>query len=134
MVGDQIATIEGPVKNRILPAQGASPVFESSFEGAGHIVDVGVQGLATYTSVMNIDGTLYGECPNQGLLMAADGVATFRATGVGKFTDTGGSSFRGAVYFQTSAASLSDLNGKCFVYHWEVDAEGAAKWDIWHWE
>ena len=76
MVGDQIATIEGPVKNRILPAQGASPVFESSFEGAGHIVDVGVQGLATYTSVMNIDGTLYGECPNQGLLMAPDGVAT----------------------------------------------------------
>jgi hypothetical protein len=126
MVDDKVATIQGPVKNRVLPAQGASPVFESSFEDAGEIFGVGVQSLATYTSVMNTDGTLYGECPNRGLLMAQDGVATFRATGVGKFTDTGGSSFRGAVYFQASAASLSDLNGKCFVYHWEVDTEGTA--------
>ena len=134
MLGDKVGTIQGAVKNSVLPAQGASPVFETSFEGAGSTVGTEVQSLATYSSVMNIDGSLYGECPNQGLLMAQDGVATFRATGVGKFTDSGGASFRGVVYFQASAPSLSGLNGKAFVYHWEVDAEGAATWDIWHWE
>ena len=53
-------------------------------------------------------------------------MATFRASGVGKFTDSGAASFGDVVYFQVSASSLSDLNGKTFVYHWEVDTEGAA--------
>jgi hypothetical protein len=35
--------------------------------------------------------------------MAADGVATFRATGAGSFTADGGTSFRGVAYFQSQA-------------------------------
>jgi hypothetical protein len=93
-----------------------------------------VQNMVKFTAEMNIDGSLYGECPNSGLLMASDGVATFRASGVGHFTETGGASFRGAVYFQASAPSLSDLNGKAFVFHWEVDAAGGTVWDVWEWE
>ena len=134
MLGEKIGSLKATCTNKPLPAEGSLPSFETTAEGDGTLAGVEVQTMATYWAKMRTDGSLIGECPNQGLLMAADGVATFRATGVGKFTDTGGSSFRGAVYFQTSASSLSDLNGKCFVYHWEVDAEGAARWDIWHWE
>ena len=82
---------------------------------------------------MRADGTLYGECPNQGVIMTQDGVATFRATGMGTFTADGGSIFRGACYFQASAPSLSSLNGVCCVYHFDVDAEGNSTWDIWEW-
>jgi hypothetical protein len=90
--------------------------------------------MATYTADMRPDGTLYGECPNQGVVIAEDGVATFTATGIGTFTEDGGSSFKGMVYFQTSAPSLSSLNGVAVVYDWEVDAEGNASWDMWEWK
>ncbi len=83
---------------------------------------------------MRADGTLYGECPNQGVVMAADGIATFRATGIGTFTEDGGSSFKGMAYFQTSAPSLSSLNGTAVVYDWVVDPEGNASWDLWEWK
>ena len=66
--------------------------------------------------------------------MTGDGVATFRATGTGSFTADGGAIFRGAVYFQAAAPSLSSLNGACGMYEWDVDAEGNATWNIWEWK
>ena len=90
--------------------------------------------MAAYASQMRADGTLYGECPNQGVIMTQDGVATFRASGIGTFTADGGAIFRGAVYFESSAPSLASLNGIACVYHWDVDAEGTATWDIWEWK
>ena len=71
-----------------------------------------------------------GECPNAGVVMAADGVATFRATGAGSFTADGRTSFRGVTYFQSKAPLLSALNGKAVVYSWEVDAAGVAAWEL----
>ncbi|MFL2748906.1 MAG: hypothetical protein ACJ0DI_05370 [bacterium] len=82
---------------------------------------------------MQPDGSLYGECPNSGVVMTSDGVATFRATGRGQMTSDGGAKFRGAVYFQTSAPSLMSFNGKCMVYEWDVDGQGNATWNIWEW-
>jgi hypothetical protein len=79
---------------------------------------------------MQADGSFYGEC-HAGVIMAADGVANFRATGIGKPTADGGFSFRGMVYFQTSAPSLDSLNGIAGAYTWEVDPAGAATWEIW---
>ena len=87
--------------------------------------------MASYVAKMQADGSLYGECPNAGVVMAADGVATFRATGAGSFTADGGTSFRGVAYFQSQAPSLSALNGKAVVYNWEVDAAGVAVWELW---
>ena len=95
----------------------------------------GVQAQLASTSDGGVyDGTFYGECPNQGVIMAQDGVATFRATGMGTFTADGGSKFRGACYFQSSAPSLSSLNGICCVYHFDADAKGNTTWDIWDWK
>ena len=51
--------------------------------------------MATYSAEMREDGTLYGECPNAGLVIAADGVATFTTTGIGAFTEDGGATFKG---------------------------------------
>ena len=49
--------------------------------------------MASYVAKMQADGNLYGECPNAGVVMAADGVGPFRATGAGSFTADDGTSF-----------------------------------------
>ena len=134
MLADKIGSLTASTANKPLPVDGALPKFETSVEGHGTLAGTEVKYLATYWSEMRADGTLYGECPNQGVIMAQDGTATFRATGIGGFTAEGGATFRGVVYFQTSAPSLSSLNGTCGVYHWDVDAEGTATWEIWKWE
>ena len=133
MLGDKVGSIHAATTQVVLPADGALPRFQTNAEGGGSLVGVEVKSLASYAGEMRADGSVYGECPNQGVLMASDGVATFRATGIGRFTEDGGVTFRGAVYFQTVAPSLSSLNGKAYVYHWDVDPEGAATWDIWEW-
>ena len=134
MLGEKLGSMQLTTSNKVLPSIDGLPSFETTTMGAGTLVGAEVQGMATYTSDMRSDGTLYGECPNSGVVMAQDGVATFTATGIGRFTDDGGSSFKGMVYFQTSAPSLSSLNGMAVVYDWLVDAEGNASWDMWEWK
>ena len=68
--------------------------------------------MASYVAKMQADGRLYGECPNAVVVMAVDGVGTFRATGAGSFTADGGTSFRGVAHIRSQAPSLSALNGK----------------------
>ena len=133
MLGEQVGSLTASTINKPLSADGALPKFEVTATGGGTLAGAEVQTLATYSAEMRADGTLYGECP-AGAIMTGDGVATFRATGTGSFTADGGAIFRGAVYFQASAPSLSSLNGVCGVYHWDVDAEGHATWEIWEWK
>ena len=133
MLGEKLGSMQLTTSNKVLPSNGSLPRFETTTIGSGTLAGTEVNGMATYTADMRPDGTLYGECPNQGVVIAEDGVATFTATGIGTFTEDGGSSFKGMVYFQTSAPSLSSLNGVAVVYDWEVDAEGNASWDMWEW-
>lgn len=87
MLGEKIGTISGPTTLKALPATNGNPTFETTAVGmTGTLAGAEVKGFATYAVEMRPNGTLYGECPNAGVIMAADGVATFRATGVGKFT------------------------------------------------
>ena len=90
--------------------------------------------MATYNAEMGSTGILLGECPNAGVVIAADGVATFRATGIGTFTEDGGATFKGVCYFQTSAPSLTKLNGAAIIFNWDVDAEGNAACELWQWK
>ena len=134
MLGEKLGSMQLTTRNKVLPGNGSLPSFETTTIGSGTLAGTEVNGMATYTANMRPDGTLYGECPNQGVVIAEDGVATFTATGIGTFTEDGGSSFKGMVYFQTSAPSLSSLNGVAVVYDWVVDAEGNASWDMWEWK
>ena len=134
MLGEKLGSIQGGTTNKTLPIEGSLPKFETTTEGSGTLAGVDVTSMATYSSEMRADGALYGECPNQGVIMAQDGVATFRASGVGAGTADGGSKFRGAVYFEASAPSLSRLNGMAVVYKWDVDAAGNATWELWEWK
>ena len=134
MAAEKIGLIRATTSTKVLPANGTNPRFEvTALDGGGTLAGVDVTTMATYSSEMRADGTLYGECPTSGVVMAQDGVATFTATGVGTFTEDGGARFKGMVYFQTSAPSLASLNGAAVVYNWDVDAEGNATWELWEW-
>ena len=112
-----------------------NPAFETVASGlSGTLAGTDVTSFATYSAAMRDDGSFYGECPNSGVIMAADGVGTFRATGIGSPTADGGFAFKGVVYFESAAPSLSSLNGVAVVYDWNVDANGDASWDLWEWK
>ena len=130
MLENKVGSITASCINKALDAVNGMPTIETSANGQGTLAGNEVNTMATYSSVMRADGAFYGEC-NAGIVMAQDGVATFKATGIGKPTSDGGFSFKGSVYFETVAASLSSLNGAACMYTWEVDASGNAEWEIW---
>ena len=134
MLGEKVGSISGPTAMKALPAVNGSPSFETVASGlSGTLAGTDVTSFATYSATLRADGSFYGECPNSGVIMAADGVATFRATGIGSPTADGGFSFRGVVYFESTAPSLSSLNGVAVVYDWDVAASGNASWELWEW-
>ena len=135
MLGEKLGQVQGSAKTTVLPANGSTPRFENAVEMAGTVLGVEVNCLATYSTELRADGSLYGECPNQGVFMTQSGeIATFRATGIGRFNSDGGVDFGGVAYFQTSTSTLERLNGAAVVYEFGVDVNGNAKWDLWEWK
>jgi hypothetical protein len=136
MLGEKVGEFRGKITGqRVLPAEGARPKFETSVELSGTIVGVAATLVATYWSVLRPDGRLYGENPDQGVLMTGDGaMALFRGAGLGQFTGGGTAvSFRGAVYWETTSESLARLNQAAHVFEWDVDANGDARFTLWEW-
>ena len=131
MLGEKVGELQASTTTKALPAEGSNPRFETTVEGSGTLLGVEINWLATYWSEMDADGTLYGECPNQGVIMSGDGIGTFKANGSGRFTDEGGAYFRGSAFFRTSSPSLASLNGAALVHEWDVDADGNGTWILW---
>ena len=131
MLLEKLGTIQCTTISKALPVEGALPSFEVVAEGTGTLAGADVNSLATYQGTVRADGFIEGECPNAGVIMTGDGVATFRATGIGSFTEDGGSSWKGVVYFNATAPSLASLNGVAVAYSWDVDGEGNATWEMW---
>jgi hypothetical protein len=127
MLGSELGTLRGKVTGqRVLPAEGPSPRMEVSFELSGTLLGKKVTMLGTYWSQVRPDGSLYGECPRQGVLMTPAGeMGTWTGAGVGQFTGKGSAvSYRGAVYFTVGGKSLARLGKMAVVYEWEIDEQG----------
>jgi len=110
MLGEKLGEFQGKITGqRVLPADGPGPKVETSFEISGTMLGIEATMMGTYWSTVRPDGTLYGECPMQGILMTRDGeVGTWTAAGVGRFTGQGTAvSYRGAIYFQTVPQKLA---------------------------
>ena len=133
MLGEKLGSMTATSVTKVLPSEGTLPKFEVTAQGSGTIAGVQVQFMGTYHTEMRADGSMYGECPNSALLMAADGVATLKASGVGRTDPDGSTKFRGIFYIETTAPSLMSLNGKAIVQEYDVDAEGNATSEMWHW-
>lgn len=132
MLGDKLGELSGQTTGmRVLPSNGA-PRTETSFMARGRLLGVETTDAGTYTSGMRPDGTIIGE--GQGVVMGAGGEhATWRGTGLGLLKEGGGISFRGALYYSTTAEVWAKLNRIATVYEYEVDAEGNASATTWEW-
>ena len=62
--------------------------------------------------------------------MCAEGIATFRANGVCNMTENGEVKFYGGATFETTSKSLSELNGKYYVFSYISDPDGNAEWNL----
>jgi hypothetical protein len=110
------------------------PTVEISFEVSGDFAGVGTTWLGTYWAAVRPDGTLYGECPQQGLIMTDDGgVGSWTSAGVGWFGEAGATDFRGALYLMSAPEKLAHLTRTAIVFEWHVDGEGAARGTFWAW-
>ncbi len=135
MLGEQLGQENGQVTaTRVLPSDGGSPMVEVSFQARGRLLDVDVTDLGTYVSVVRPDGTLFGD--GQGLLTTSDGdTVTWSGGGVGRFLGRGSAvSWRGAIYYQTTAAKLARLNGTAAVFEYEVDENGGTEAKLFEWK
>jgi hypothetical protein len=135
MLREKIGEVRGKVTGqRVLPSDG-NPKMETAFEVSGMLYGVELTMMGTYWSTVREDGTLYGECPQQGIIVTKGGeLGTWTAAGVGKFTGEGSAvSFRGAIYFQTVPQSLARLRTVAALYEWDIDAEGNAQAPFWEW-
>ncbi len=137
MLGEKLGELHGKITGyRVLPADGDRPRVETSLEISGTLLETEITLMGTYYSVVRADGSLYGECPWQGVLMTKDGeVGTWAGSGVGRFTGDGtGVSFRGPLYFQTNSQKLARLNQVCAIHEWEVAGNGNADLGLWEWQ
>ena len=132
MLGDQIIEAKGKrTVRRVL--SDSPPTVEVSFEETGSVLGTPMNGIGTYSSVMQPDGVLYGT--GQGIMMTQDGEAvTWTGTGFGKLGPGGAASFRGMLFFHTASKKLARLNSACGAFEHDVDSSGNTTSKIWEWK
>ena len=134
MLGDKLGTVTGKLApRRVLPSGPSGPRTESTQRGKGTMLGVKFQEMSTYESELRPDGTLIGT--GQGIYMGAGGeVATWTGQGVGTMSKGGRVSFRGAIYFYSTAAKWQRLNAVATVFEYEVDANDNYKGTLTEWK
>lgn len=134
MLGEKIGVESGKVTSqRVLPNPGGGPKMETSFQATGTLLGASHTVTGTYSAVVRPDGTLLGE--GQGVVMGKDGeMATWTGQGVGTIKKDGSVSYRGAIYYQSSAPRWSRLNSIAAIFEYEVDGQGNSRAEIWEWK
>lgn len=134
MLGELLGEDRGQVTaTRVLPSgPGQNPKVEVSFETHGTLLGIDTHEIATYCAVARPDGTLFGE--GQGVVTSPQGdMATWRGQGVGRMNESGGTEFRGAIYFESASPNWARLNGVAGVYEHSSDVSGKNETKIWEW-
>jgi len=134
MLDDKLGVLSGRITGqRVLPSDDG-PRVEVSAEISGDLGGVQTTIIATYWARVRPDGTLYGECPHQGVVMTDDGgTGVWSAAGVGWFTGDGGNSFRGSGYLVPPPPKLAHLATTALVFEWDVAADQSATLALWGW-
>lgn len=132
MLGELIGETRGKrIVRRVLSSD--PPTVEVSFEDAGKMLGVEVQGFGTYQSEVRADGSIYGE--GEGMYMSATGdMLGWKGSGQGKFGEGGAVSYRGILYYQSTSPKFAKLNTAPGVFEYEVDAKGATRAKVWEWK
>jgi len=132
MLGEQLGETRG--KRTLRRVLSSEPLqVEVSFEDSGQMLGIDVTGFGTYSSEVRADRTLYGE--GEGAYITASGEAlTWKGSGLGMFTEAGGVSYRGILYYRTASQKLARLNTACGVFEYDVDPQGGTHVKVWEWK
>jgi hypothetical protein len=118
MIGEKVAELSGRTTARRVLSGETQPAMEVSFEQMGKVLGVDVTDVGTYTAKFEPDGYLHGH--GQGIGMTKDGDhVTWKGDGVGRFTGKG-IQYRGSIFYKTTSQKLAKLNGRCFVFEYDV--------------
>jgi len=99
----------------------------------GTLCGVSVTTTVTYVGTIRPNSTIAGQ--GTGIVMTADGgSATFRGTGVGRFTRPGVTSWRGALFYETATSELARLNEIAVLFEYEVDEGGKSEGHLFAWK
>jgi len=132
MLGDQIGESKG--KRIVRRMLSVDPVTaEVTFEDAGTLLGVAVNGAGTYTSIVRPDGSIHGE--GQGIVFTQDGDGlTWTGTGMGAFGPAGSVSYRGMLYYRTDSQKMARMNNMSVAFEFDVDAAGNTSAKFWEWK
>ncbi|MDD5328754.1 MAG: hypothetical protein PHX38_02030 [Sulfuricella sp.] len=130
-----ISQAQGQITSmRVLPSEGSGLCIESSFQATGSLLGKDVTEVGTYVASLTPAGVFHGE--GQGMFTTRDGeIITWTGQGVGKPKGSGqAASWRGALYLQTQAQRLAQLNSMALVFEYEVDESGKVQGKLWEWK
>ena len=136
LIEDESGKITG---QRVLDVEG--PKIENSFTMVGKYKEIEATDIGTYSSVMRqgaeVGAIMYAEA--QGVITAKNGqgMATYMAQGIGRFTSPGKARFHGSVFYRTTSTSggnLSFLNNMVGVFEYEGDEQGNCSVKVWEWK
>ena len=132
MLGELI--YQGSGKRTVRRVLSTTPVkVEVSFDEGGKILGADCMEIATYTSSIRPDGTVYGE--GEGVVMTAQGdPISWKGAGVGIFKERGAVSYRGAIFYQTASPKMSRLNSVAGIFEFESDENGNTQSKVWEWK
>jgi hypothetical protein len=132
MLGEKIVEEKGKVTARRVIETHPQTKVETSFEAKGTILGLEHQTIGTYWSIIQPNGLMYGE--GNGLAITKEGVASWKGSGVGRFNERGGISYRGAIYFQTTIERLVRLNSVAAIFEYDTDANDNTTAQIFEWK
>jgi hypothetical protein len=133
MLGEQIAKLKGKILGqRVLDVEG--PTMETTVAINGTYRGTQVNETLTFVGSPTTTGVIHGE--GKGIIMTTEGeMATYTGQGVGRISSSGGTSWRGSVFFSTmSNGKIAFLNNLVGIFQVEIDAEGNFTNDTWEWK
>jgi hypothetical protein len=133
MLGERLGESAGRITGtRVLPTEGGQVKLEVSFQGQGQLAGQAITDLGTYWQTVRAGGTLRGE--GHVLMLTAAGVLDWVGGGVGRPTGAGFKASYGVYgYFESVPAGLERLLGVMTAIEYEVEEDGAYRWQLWEW-
>ena len=104
---------------------------------SGKYKEIEATDIGTYCAVMREEGVMYADV--QGVITAKNGqgMATYTAQAIGRFTSPGKMRFHGSVFYRTTPTregKLSFLNNVVGVVEYEGDEQGNCSVKVWEWK
>jgi hypothetical protein len=133
MLGEQIAKLNGKILGqRVLDVEG--PTMETTVGVNGTYKGTHVHETLTFVGRPISAGAFHGE--GKGIIMTTEGeMATYTGQGVGRISSSGGTSWRGSVFFSTkSNGKIGFLNNLIGIFEVEIDVEGNFTNETWEWK